>query len=214
MSPPLPSTHELGLDRDAQRVDHLAREVLGESYLHFRLDHIQLDEDVLDGRATCRCTLSRSGTDDKVEIAGSGVGIVDAFFNGIVERFAEEFPSLKTIKVSDFSLGSGFDRSEGRQSDAMALATLRIENSEGKDFTFTHQAASVTRSSVRAALDALTFFINSERAYIQLHIALKDAKQRRRSDLVERYKSQMSTLVAATSYSEVIERLQREDAGE
>jgi hypothetical protein len=210
MSPPLPPTQELGLDSDAQRVDQLARDILGESYLHFRLDHIKMDEDVLDGTVTVRCTLSRSGTEDKVELVGTGVGLVDAFFNGVIDRFADEFPSLKTLKVSDFSLGSGFDRSKGRRSDAMALATLHLTNSEGIEFAFTHQAASVTRSSVRAALDALTFFINSERAYVQLHLALKDAKDRRRSDLVERYKSQMGTLVAATSYSEVIERLKLE----
>lgn len=211
MAPPLPPTQELGLDPDAQRVDALARDVLRDSYVHFRLDRIFMDEDVLDGRVTVRSTLSRSGTDEKVELEGSGVGLVDAFFDAVVARFAEEYPSLKTIKVSDFSMGSGFDRSKGRQSDAMATANLRVANSEGVEFTFSNRAASVTRSSIRAVLDALTFFINSERAYVQLHLALKDAKDRRRSDLVERYRTQMSTLVAATSYSEVIERIQKED---
>lgn len=211
MAPPLPPTQELGLDPDAQRVDALARDVLRDSYVHFRLDRIFMDEDVLDGRVTVKSTLSRSGTDEKVELEGSGVGLVDAFFDAVVARFAEEYPSLKTIKVSDFSMGSGFDRSKGRQSDAMATANLRVANSEGVEFTFSNRAASVTRSSIRAVLDALTFFINSERAYVQLHLALKDAKDRRRSDLVERYRTQMSTLVAATSYSEVIERIQKED---
>lgn len=210
MTPPLPPTSDLGLDPDAQRVDALAREVLGDSYVHFRLDRIIMDEDVNEGVVKVRSTLSRSGTDEKVELEGQGVGLVDAFFDGVVSRFAEEYPSLKTIKISDFSLGSGFDRSRGRQSDAMALATLRVKNSEDVEFTFTSRAASVTRSSLRAVLDALTFFLNSERAYVQLHVALKDAKARRRADLVERFQSQMATLVGATSYSEVIERIQKE----
>lgn len=213
MTPPLPPTSDLGLDPDAQRVDALAREVLGDSYVHFRLDRIAMDEDVIAGSVKVQSTLSRSGTDEKVQLEGEGVGLVDAFFDGVTSRFAEEYPSLKTIKISDFSLGSGFDRSQGRQSDAMALATLRVKNSEGVEFTFTNRAASVTRSSLRAVLDALTFFLNSERAYVQLHVALQDAKARRRADLVERFQTQMGTLVAATSYSEVIERIRAEHGG-
>jgi hypothetical protein len=52
----------------------------------------------------------------------------------------------------------------------------------------------------------LTFFINAERAYVQLQLALKDASDRRRSDLVTRYRQQMSTLVAATSYAELSDK--------
>jgi hypothetical protein len=213
MSPPLPPNEELGLDREARRVDQLAREVLGDSYVHFRLDRISMEEDVLAESVRIKATVSRSGSDETVELDGEGVGLIDAFMDGVVVRFAEEYPSLKTIKIADFSLGAGFDAAKGRQSDAMAVAELAIENSGGTRFTFTHSAASVTRSSVRAALDALTFFINSERAYVQLHLALKDAKERRRSDLVEKFRSQMGTLVSATSYSEVIERIKAE-AGE
>jgi hypothetical protein len=213
MAPPLPPTDELGLGPEAQRVDALAREVLGDSYVHFRLDRIRVEEDVLSEEVALTCTLTRSGTDETIDLEGSGVGLVDAFFDGVVSRFAEEYPSLKTIAVADFAIGAGFDKTSGRRSDALAKASLQIANSEGTEFTFSQQSASVTRSSLRAALDALTFFINSERAYVQLHLALKDAKERRRSDLVEKYRRQMGTLVGATSYSEVIERIRAEDDG-
>ena len=43
-------------------------------------------------------------------------------------------------------------------------------------------------------------FINAERAWVQLQLAIKDATERRRSDLVQRYRQQMGTLVYATSY--------------
>jgi hypothetical protein len=81
-------------------------------------------------------------------------------------------------------------------------------------FTFERRTPSVTRSCIRVALDAVTFFVNSERAYVQLQLALKDATERRRSDLVVRYRDQMAVLVHATSYSEVIERLRDSGAGE
>ena len=206
-----PTSTTMILDPEAQRVDVLARDVLRDNYVHFGLEKLEMTEDK-DGVVTT-ATLSRSGAGDVVDVEGHGVGLIDAFFDGMVKRFAAEYPSLKTIAVSDFRMGSGFDNAQGRKSDALAVATLRVKNSEGIEFQFERKTPSVTRSSVRTALDALTFFINSERAYVQLHLALMDATERRRSDLVERYRGQMATLVGATSYSEVIEKLRR-DGGE
>ncbi len=209
MTTPMSTT--MLLDPEAQRVDTLARDILRDNYVHFGLERLELVEDQ-EGVRT-KATLTRSESGEDIEVEGRGVGLIDAFFDSIIKRFADEYPSLKTIAVSDFRLGSGFDEAQGRKSDALAVATLRVKNSEGIEFQFERKTPSVTRSSVRTALDALTFFINSERAYVQLHLALKDAKERRRSDLVERYRGQMSTLVTATSYSEVIEKLRR-DGGE
>ena len=192
-------------DPEAQRVDALAREILRDDYLHFALDRLELVEDK-DG-VSVNLRLTRSGRGETVVIAGHGVGLMDAFFEGVIKTFAGEYPSLKTIAVSDFRVGSGFDDAKGRRTDALAVATLRMKNSEQVAFEFARATPSVTRSSVRVGLDAMAFFINAERAYVQLHLAMQDAKSRRRSDLVERYRSQMSTIVQATSYSEVIARL-------
>lgn len=193
------------LDPEAQRVATVTRDILGDNYLHFGLERMELVEDK-DGVAA-KVRLSRAAGGELIEIEGKGVGLIDAVFDGLTRRFGDEYPSLKTVSVSDFRLGSGFDEAQGRRSDALAVATLRMKNSHGAEFQFERKTTSVTRSSVRVALDALTFFINSERAYVQLHLALKDARERRRSDLVEKYRGQMSTLVHATSYSEVLERL-------
>lgn len=210
MNTPSVPVDALALDPEATQVDALARDVLRENYLQFTLKSIEIKEDFSEGRVSLVATLGRGAAGDTTEIRGSGVGLIDGFFDGMMKAFSTEYPSLKTLSVADFAVSSGFDDARGRRSDALALAELRIRNSEGTEFVFRHKTPSVTRSSVRAALDALTFFINSERAYIQLHLALRDAKERRRSDLVERFQSQMSTLVGATSYSEVIERLRSE----
>jgi len=209
MTPPLPTSSELGLDPDAQEVDSLAREVLGENYFHYVIERFLVEENA-DG-VSLTCTLQRAGEGGTLELKGSGVGMVDAFFDGVLQAWGEEFPSLKTITVHDFHLESVFDDdSKGRRSDAKAQATLLIHNSEEVEFRFVRQARSITWASVRAALDALTFFINSERAFVQMNLAVKDAKERRRSDLVTRYRQQMGLLVRATSYSEVIERLKED----
>jgi len=210
MSEEMPPSSELGLDEKAKRVDVLAREILGENYFHFEILNAALRENMKDGGVHLDCKLLRTGVGQEMDLGGEGVGLVDAFFDGVMGVFAEEYPSLKTIKVSDFQVGSEFEKKEGRGSDALAHARLQITNSSGGTFTFSRGTPSVTRSSVRVALDALTFFINSERAYIQLHLALQDARDRRRSDLVQKYRQQMGILVHATSYSEVIEKLKKD----
>jgi hypothetical protein len=210
MAPPTPEPSDIGLEPDGMRVDALAREILRDNYLHFHIKHIALDEDVGQGDVALKVSLEQSGSGTEITVEGRGVGLIDAFFDGVMRVFADEYPSLKTVTVSDFGVRPGFDGAQGRKSDALAVASLRMRNSEGAEFRFERATPSVTRSSVRVALDALTFIINSERAYVQLHKALKDATSRRRTDLVARYQTQMGTLVHATSYSEVIERLKKD----
>lgn len=210
MAPPTPEPADLGLDPEGLKVDALAREILRDHYVHFHVSRIALDEDVDKGEVALQVTLVQAGSGAQVVVDGKGVGLVDAFFEGVMRVFGDEYPSLKTVTVSDFGLRPGFDGARGRKSDALAVVSLRMKNSEGAEFRFERATPSVTRSAVRVALDALTFFINSERAYVQLHLALKDATERRRSDLVSKYQQQMGTLVHATSYSDVIERLKRE----
>ena len=191
-------------DAEVARVDQLAREILHESYRFFDVELLELTENA---DVTVKVTIRRQPENDVVVVEGHGVGLIDAFFDGAMKAWADEFPSLKGISVSDFRVGAGFDNARGRRSDALAVATLRVKNAHDIDFTFEQRTPSVTRSSVRVAMDALTFFINAERAWIQLTLAVQDATERRRSDLVARYRQQMSTLVNATSYSEVSEKL-------
>lgn len=200
VTPPSPAR----LDPESARVDLLAHEVLRESYRTFDVDRLELVEDATS--VSVRVRLRRHPENDFVDVDGNGVGLVDAFFEGVLRAWAAEFPSLKTVALDDFRVSPGFDGARGRRSDALAVATLKMKNAHGVTCSFERGTTSVTRSSLLVALDALTFFINAERAYVQLQLALKDATERRRSDLVARYRQQMSTLVAATSYAELSER--------
>ena len=187
------------LDPESSRVDQLAREILHENYRFFDVEKLELEEDPTS--VSVKVRLRRHPENDVIDVEGQGVGLVDAFFNGVLKAWADEFQSLKTISLTDFSIGSGFDGAKGRRFDALAVATLRVRNAHGVECAFERKTTSVTRSCLLVALDALTFFINAERAYVQLQLAMKDATERRRSDLVDRYRQQMSTVVLATSYA-------------
>ena len=187
----------LSADADAARVDQLARDILHEGYKSFVVDELTLREN---DKVQLTVRLKASNDGAAVVVDGEGVGLVDAFFDGAMKAWSSEYASLKTVVVVGFQLGAEKDGGKGRRSDADAVATLRMKNSHDQVFTFESRSPSVTRSSVRVALDAVSFFINAERAWVQLQLAIKDATERRRSDLVARYRGQMATLVLATSY--------------
>ncbi len=196
-------------DIKAQKVEGLAREVLGKTYVTFQTKQFFLDEDFDGGHAKVRANL-RQHTGEQttdMDIEGQGVGLVDALFDGMLKSFAREYSSLSSIAIVDFNIHIKVKSSYGRRSDAMAIAMLTIRNSEDNEYAFSHSTPSVSQSSVAVVQDAVKFFVNSERAYIQLYVALEDAKKRGRFDLVERYQNQMSTLVQATSYRKIVEQM-------
>jgi hypothetical protein len=206
-----PSSSRAVLDDAARAVDVLAKSILHDSYAHFELVRLELTETELD-RVQVRLAVRRTQPDaTHVEqlIEGTGVGLVDAVFEAFTRVYVSEHPSLRTISLADFQLKPGFESAKGRKSDATATAVLVVHNSEGVSYRFEQTSKSITWSSVTVVVDALAFFINAERAYVQLQVAHKDAKDRRRSDLVERYAQQMGVLVAATSFTSLADKFSR-----
>ena len=191
------------------RIHGLTKEVLGEQYIHLEVIDCRLHEDYRGEDTLVACRFKED--DSETTIEGRGVGLIDAFFNGLLARLSEEYPSLKTVSIDKFTVDAKI--SSGRHSsmaDSLAVVTVGIRNSNGDHFEFEHESRSVTRSSIQATLQAAEYFMNSERAFIECFRALKSGKEQRRQDLVERYTSLMSELVKNTSYSEVIEQIREE----
>lgn len=193
-------------------IEALVKEVLDGTELTLTVDAYELKENLETGQAVLHCAVHDTRTGEKKTIEGQGVGIVNAFFQGLMEMYSGEFQSLKTIRFSDFSVRA--DLETGRDSartDSTARVTLRVANSEDREFSFADISPSVTRSSIKVVLLAAEFFINSERAFIQVYKALQHARQNNRADSVARYTKMLTTLVEATSYSEVIEAIRKEE---
>ncbi len=189
----------------------LMREVLGDQHMHLHVNRVSIDEDLERRQTAINCEVTDESSGDTFVITGKGVGIIDAFFQGIVARFAAEYPSLKTISFSSFTVQAHLDTKQGLSgTDSEGEVTLQIANSDGKLFRFRHVSRSVTTAAIIVTLLGLEYFINSERAFVACHHALKDAKERNRSDLVQRYTNAMAALVQNTSYSEVISKIKSE----
>lgn len=199
----------IDLDLAAQKVDVVSREVLSSNYLRLKMEQLELNEDFASGTAHVKAKLSQASGDftRTIEIEGRGVGLIDALFDALLSSYAREHTSLSEISIVDFHIETRLKGTHGRRTDAQAIATLRVKNSDNFEYAFSHRTPSISQSSVAVVQDVICFFVNSERAYIQLYTALDDAKKRGRSDLVERYQNQMATLVQATSYREVAGRI-------
>lgn len=185
----------------------LIRKVLGGNFLELKLTRLAFEE--ADHTTTCKLSLLEG--DQAVEVEGKGVGVVDAIYNAMLDRYAREYQSLKTIQLIGFNVGADMETKKAQAGvDAVGRVTLEITNSEGRHFTFSDKSRSVTISIARAVLAMVQYFVNAERAFVTLHNARRDALARGREDLVSRYTAEMALVVESTSYAEVIENIRKE----
>ena len=147
------------------------------------------------------------------DVEGQGVGLVHAVYNALLDRFAIEYQSLKSIELAGFTVDADVETKKDKAGvDAVGKVTLDVTNSEGRRFTFSDSSRSVSASVARAVLAVVQYFVNAERAFILLHKARRDAVERGRHDLVARFTAELAEVVESTSYAEVIESIKK-DAG-
>jgi LeuA-like protein with dimerisation domain len=190
----------------------LMREILGADYHELRIESHVFEENVTTGESRIRAVVvpvgKKEGPKEHRTVEGRGVGLVDAFFRGLVEQLSAEYASLKTLRFVGFTVQGMLDRNRTRGiagSDAVGEVRLVVENSEAHEFEFVSSSRSITASALQATLDAAEYFVNSERAFMATRRALKDAESRKRADLVQMFGARLAELVRNTSYSEAIE---------
>lgn len=184
------------------------KEVLQEDYLELEVSSYQLTEDLSEETSRIECTLT-GAEGSNFEVEGSGVGAIDAFFAALRDHFADDYPSLKTIRFSKFKIEGLMSSDVGpdETTKAEAEATVGILNSEDRELIFKSTAPSVSRAGLEATLQGAEYFVNSERTYVRLHEILEHYRSEGRTDLVEKYTDLMSEVVENTSYSEVAEEI-------
>ena len=185
----------------------LIRRILGENFLELKLGRMTIEE--LDSQSIVKVTVLEG--DKAVEVEGKGVGVVDALYVGLLDRYAREYQSLKTIALTGFRVSADMESKKAQAGvDAVARVTLDVTNSEHKHFSFTDASRSATSSTARVVIAMVQYFVNAERAFLTLHNARRDALARGREDLVARYTAEMAEVVESTSYAEVIESIRKE----
>ena len=196
--------------KNQEALTELIAEVLDQDLVDISIRSFKVFEAFESGRVELAATLYEKRDDEEIDLKSDGVGTVDAFFNGLLEHFSA-YPSLKSINFADFRVEG--ELSEARttsRSDGGCTAVLLVRTSEEEFFEFRYNSSSVTSASLASVTKAVAFFINSERAFVQLHNALAYARTEHRQDSVQRYTKQLTRLVEATSYSAVIDKLKED----
>jgi hypothetical protein len=181
--------------------------VLGANFFALTLHRLTIEE--IDGGSSVKLEVLEG--DQPVEVEGRGVGLVDALYAALLDRYAREYQSLKTIQMTGFQVAADIETKKAQAGvDAVARVTLDVSNSEGRLFSFSDASRSVTSSTARVVLVMVSYFVNAERAFLTLYHARRDALARGREDLVSRYTAEMSAVVESTSYAEVIANIRKE----
>ncbi len=199
----------MSAEHDLKSLERLIHEVLSGDVTDLRVLKMHLDEQPEENRCRVEIELSPTGGDSPTLIEGTGVGVVDATFNAAKRAFAKTYPSLRHIVLDDFRVVA--DMSTGRVSmgsDVVGIVRLVLRNDKGRRFQFEDKSRSMTASSVRVVLRAVSHFINAERAVRTMSDAIENARVRNRGELVETYSLMLSELVKHASYVEVIQSRQ------
>lgn len=182
------------------------KEILQERYLQLHVSSYTVREQLDEERCLLTCVIHNQDH-EPMNVEGEGVGTIDALFNGLRTMLADQYPSLNSIRFSDFNV-RGLMSTDDRQAHntrAQAEATVSIRNSEGKEFVFKSTARSVSLASIQAVVLATEYFVNSERTFVSLHEIVQHYRGQNRHELVQKYTGLMSEVVENTSYSEVVE---------
>lgn len=169
------------------------KDILGDGYVCVDVTYLTI-QDNMDDACAAEVTLSTG-----LQIKGSGVGQVDAVFSALKSHYVLEYKSLETISLFDFNVK--VDKMKLESTATICNVNLWTKNHYGTVRLFSDASRSLAASTARVSSQVAEFYINSERAYTALTVALRDASDRGRDDLVTRYTRELAEVVKATDYS-------------
>lgn len=205
-------TNTAAFEHRVLEVNLLAKEILSDEFISLDIKEINFAESFDKNKIFFEGIIFEPNIkNSSKKINGSGVGFVDSCFDAIIREYEKEYSSLHDISIVDFMVKSDLSGKSKRKSDADLTAILRVKNGDDFEYSFASTSPSLTYSSLSVVCSCITFFINAEKAFRKIYFALEDAKKRSRNDLIEKYKSQMSTLVNATSYEKVVLELKNKE---
>ena len=192
---------------------HLIKEVLNDRYIHLNLTHLKIEEDLQYNSSDALCeievTLSQNEQNSFI-LKSQGVGFLDAGYEALMNHYAQHYPSLQTLQFSSFDVRGEMETAKKAGADAACTVCLVILNHDRVPFEFEAQGRSMAVVALNVVLQAVEYFINSEKAFIAVYKALSDARQRGRQDLIDGYVAQLAELVKTTSYTQVIAQIKEE----
>jgi len=138
-----------------------------------------------------------------LDIVGTGVGMIDAGFNSLIDHYSGEFGSLGTIKLEDVYFQ--IDHKAERDMSFKAKMEMKIEFSNHckNRIWFSERTKSLGYTGVSVLVNAIEFYINCELLFRRVNFLLEDAEKRKRPDVISKYKYLLSEIVEVTNYQTI-----------
>lgn len=190
--------------------NEIINEILNKKAI-IQVKQFSLIEDYEKNCSCISCTLDFTfNKTQKIEIQGTGKGVIDALFTALLDELSSSFISLKNVKLYDFLVKVKFNESRQKfQTDAPVEIKIVLESTTQKKMYFKCRSDSLVKAGVCAICSAITYLINAELAVIQLHKDALFARERQRVDLETIYTNQLIELVKFIPYVKVVESLEK-----
>ena len=185
-----------------ESVKELFNKILRDSKTRLGTISITASESLDDDFTVVEFSFEEFGKQERIiSTESKGKGFVDGLFHGLRDHYIQEYPSLEKIELVDIMVNPIMKTSKNKGPDAKANVVFRLEVSGHGIAEFQHQSRSMLYSGFVAALEAFQFYINCERTFDKIQLALEDAKQRNRGDIVQSCVADLCKLTEVNTYA-------------
>lgn len=130
-----------------------------------------------------------------------GKGFIDGLFKGLYDHYSSKYHSVKKIKLVDMAVNPLMKRNKkSLGSEAKTDVVFRIEVDSHGVAEFQDTSRSMIYSGFVASLRAFQFYVNCERTFNKIILAVEDARHRNRGDILQSCMSDLSKLTEVNSY--------------
>ena len=130
-----------------------------------------------------------------------GLGFIDSIFNGLAEYFSSSFTSLNKIKLLDFEVNPKILGKKGTDSKVNLVYKIKVDKYGTTEFH--HESRSILHSGLVLSLNVFEFYMNCEKCFLKINNIIDDAKNRNRSDIVQKCLYDLSIITEVNSYEKI-----------
>ena len=181
-----------------ENVKQLFDKILKETKIKLEPISITASESLDDDFTTVEFSFEEG--DKIVSTEAKGKGFVDGLFHGLYNQYILDYPSLEKIRLVDIMVNPIMKTTRNNGPDAKANVIFSVEVDKHGIAEFSHQSRSMIYSGFVAALEAFQFYINCEKTFHRIQLALEDATARNRGDIVQSCVTDLSKLTEVNTY--------------
>jgi len=206
MSPPL-KYKTLQEEKHTEMVS-VVKEVLAGDYWALNINNLSIEEDLC--KKTTRISCQVHLNDESFVVEEVGRGPIDALFNGLKDNLKKSYLSFHGLNFYEFSISGDVGvPSSDMSSEVECTLSISSVNVQ-KPLIYRCRDASINRAAICVVLNAVEYYVNSERAMRKLKKWAKDAQNRNRADLLQKNVLKMSKLLEGVSYKDTLAAINNE----